>query len=125
MGCGEISALPRMLRETNRANRISGGEIVETNSADRESKSHLDCVRCGLCVSYCPNCLRPDELGILAEHGFYEELEDWDVSSCTECGTCEYVCPSERPIVEFITRATSALDSRDDMFNACKKGGSC
>ena len=37
------------------------------------------------------------------------ETERFGALDCYECGSCTYVCPSERPLVQFIQVAKSAL----------------
>ncbi len=86
------------------------GVLVLPPEMVREDMVYSDCVRCGLCVQRCPNWLYPNELSILAEHGVYGDLEDWDIWDCIECGVCAYVCPSNRPIVHFIKRAKPIVD---------------
>ncbi len=86
------------------------GVLVLPPDMVREDVSYTDCVRCGLCVERCPNWLYPNQLSILAEHGIYEKLEDWDIWDCIECGICAYVCPADRPIVHFIKRAKPIVD---------------
>jgi electron transport complex protein RnfC len=69
------------------------------------------CIRCGRCIDACPMGLMPSMLSILAEKGFYEEMKDYNIYDCFECGTCTFVCPSRRPIVQLI-RLGKALVKR-------------
>ena len=41
--------------------------------------------------------------------GRYEELEDFFVMDCVECGSCSFACPSGIPIVHLIRVAKSAI----------------
>ncbi|NOY65123.1 MAG: 4Fe-4S dicluster domain-containing protein, partial [Nitrospirae bacterium] len=63
------------------------------------------CIRCGRCIDACPMGLMPSMLSILSEKGFYEDTKEYNVFDCFECGTCTYVCPSKRPIVQLIRLA--------------------
>lgn len=67
------------------------------------------CIRCGRCIDICPMGLMPSMLSVLSERGFYEETKDYNLFDCFECGSCAYVCPSKRPIVQFIRLAKSLV----------------
>lgn len=67
------------------------------------------CIRCGRCIDICPMGLMPSMLSVLSEKGFYEETKDYNLFDCFECGSCTYVCPSKRPIVQFIRLAKSLV----------------
>jgi len=62
------------------------------------------CLRCGWCVDACPMSLLPGSLGVLVERGRFADLEDQHVADCMECGSCAYVCPSRRPLVQYLKR---------------------
>ena len=75
--------------------------------------SHVDefgpCIRCGRCIDACPMGLTPSMLSILSEKGFYEEAKEYNLFDCFECGSCAYVCPSKRPIVQLVRLAKSMV----------------
>jgi electron transport complex protein RnfC len=75
--------------------------------------SHVDefgpCMRCGRCIDACPMGLMPSMLSVLSERGFYEEAKEYDLFDCFECGSCAYVCPSKRPIVQLVRLAKSMV----------------
>jgi len=61
------------------------------------------CVRCGRCVDACPIGLVPSMLSILSERGRHEEARtEYGLLNCIECGSCAYICPARRPIVQNI-----------------------
>lgn len=60
------------------------------------------CVRCCKCVEACPMSLEPYHLQILGEFSLADEAKDAGVLNCMECGCCSYICPSNRPILDYI-----------------------
>ena len=67
------------------------------------------CIRCGRCIEACAMGLMPSMLSVLSERGFYEEAKEYNLFDCFECGSCTYVCPSKRPIVQFVRLAKSMV----------------
>jgi len=67
------------------------------------------CIRCGRCIDACAMGLMPSMLSVLSERGFYEEAKEYNLFDCFECGSCTYVCPSKRPIVQFVRLAKSMV----------------
>jgi electron transport complex protein RnfC len=76
---------------------FSPAMVVETQ--------HKACVRCGKCVDHCPMFLYPNYIGSYAETGRFDQAAEWGAMDCFECGICVYVCPSNRPIVQFVRGA--------------------
>jgi len=72
---------------------------------DYMKEGHLPCIKCSLCVQSCPTGLLPSRLSVLAEAEAWEKMEEYGVNDCIECGSCSYVCPSKRPIVQLIKTA--------------------
>ncbi len=67
-----------------------------------DTNPHTQCIRCGWCVDACPMGLSPNEVGIYVEAGRPDETSKFGVFECFECGSCAYVCPAKRPLVQFI-----------------------
>jgi electron transport complex protein RnfC len=67
------------------------------------------CIRCGRCIDACPMGLTPSMLSVLSERGFYEEAKEYNLFDCFECGSCTFVCPSKRPIVQLVRLAKSMV----------------
>jgi electron transport complex protein RnfC len=53
--------------------------------------------------------LMPSILSVLAEKGRYEEAKEYNLFDCFECGSCAFVCPSRRPIVQLVRLAKSQV----------------
>lgn len=60
------------------------------------------CIKCASCVEACPMGLMPYRLGDLGRMARTAEFKVWSGMSCMECGCCSFVCPSKRPLVEWI-----------------------
>lgn len=70
-----------------------------------DSSPHGQCIRCGWCLDACPMGLEPKEVGIYVEANRAEDTGQFGVFECFECGSCAYVCPAKRPLVQFIRLA--------------------
>ena len=60
------------------------------------------CVRCTRCVDVCPMGLEPYLISTMSRLGRYDEARENALLNCIECGSCSYVCPSSRPLLDFI-----------------------
>lgn len=60
------------------------------------------CIRCSSCVEVCPMGLMPYRLGDYGRTARVAEFKEWGALSCIECGCCSYVCPSKRPLLQWI-----------------------
>lgn len=78
--------------------------IVVLSRKDSRSFEATDCIHCGRCVANCPLGLNPASFSRAMELENDEErlaiLNKNQVSLCMECGSCAYVCPAHRPLVE-------------------------
>jgi len=76
--------------------KTTSGILVERGPIEQRFDP---CIRCGRCVEVCPMQLVPTRLSVLAEARMYDEMAEWGVIDCIECGCCSYTCPANRPIV--------------------------
>jgi electron transport complex protein RnfC len=70
-----------------------------------DARPHSQCIRCGWCLEACPMGLSPNEIGIYVEAGRAEDTSHFGLFECFECGSCAFVCPAKRPLVQFIRLA--------------------
>lgn len=81
------------------------------------------CISCGRCLTVCPLGLEPNNISIYTEAGRSLETEEFGVKDCFECGCCSYVCPAERPLVQFIQMAKSSFQTGSALGLAVRPGG--
>ncbi len=93
-----ISSLDIPITKTTSAVLFLTEDEVDTNP-------HSQCIRCGWCLDACPMGLEPKEIGIYVEANRAEDTEPFGVFDCFECGSCAYVCPAKRPLVQFVRLA--------------------
>lgn len=74
--------------------------ILVLSDADYRYQDEGPCIRCGRCVDDCPMGLIPTKLATGAEFKRPADLDS--VMDCIECGTCSYVCPTQRQLVHWI-----------------------
>jgi Na+-translocating ferredoxin:NAD+ oxidoreductase subunit C len=65
-------------------------------------KEVISCIRCARCVNSCPMGLEPYLLMTLSENKLFEQAEENRIMDCNECGCCNYICPSNRPLLDYI-----------------------
>jgi len=87
----------------------TSGILVLSEAEYTSSDKYGPCIRCGRCIDICPMGLMPSMLSVYSEKGFYEECKEYNLFDCFECGSCTYVCPSKRPIVQFVRLAKSMV----------------
>ena len=78
---------------------------------EKESKREeiQSCIRCAKCVSICAMGLEPYLLMTLSEKGLWDRLEESNVTDCLECGSCSYMCPAHRPIIDYVKYGKSTV----------------
>jgi len=83
--------------------------LVVLEGAGPFADGYGPCIHCGRCLEACPLGLEPDQVSVRVEAGRPLESEPFGATECYECGCCTYVCPAERPLVQFMQVAKSAL----------------
>lgn len=83
--------------------------ITVLTDADAHRKPMQPCIRCAKCVSACPMGLEPYLLATLSAFKEWERLEHEEVTSCISCGSCQFTCPSHRPILDNILQGKAVV----------------
>ncbi len=86
---------------TNSITVISGDEA--------HRKEAQPCIRCAKCVSACPMGLEPYLLATASAMHDWERVENEGIVSCISCGSCQFTCPSHRPILDNILLGKGAV----------------
>lgn len=79
---------------------LSGIVVLPESVSLRQEEG--PCIKCGRCVSVCCMGLEPYLLMLQSRHGEWEMMMESGVMNCVECGSCSYICPASRPILDFI-----------------------
>lgn len=79
----------------------SSGVLIMDDEEARRAEPQ-PCIRCAKCVSVCPMGLEPYLLATCSARGDWERVEHEMILSCIECGSCQFTCPSHRPMLDYI-----------------------
>ena len=79
----------------------SSGLLLMSERESRRAEPQ-PCIRCAKCVSACPMGLEPYLLATASALRNWELAEENDITSCIECGSCQFTCPSTRPMLDNI-----------------------
>ena len=60
------------------------------------------CVHCARCVDACPMKLEPTEIVQAVKKQNWDDAERFFCHACIECGSCQFTCPSRRPMLDYI-----------------------
>ena len=76
--------------------------ITVLTDYDAHRKEPQPCIRCAKCVSACPMGLEPYLLAKGSALKMWERMEAEMITSCIECGSCQFTCPAHRPLLDNI-----------------------
>lgn len=83
--------------------------IVLMSKSEGYRKEEKNCIRCARCVSACPMGLEPYLLISFGEKQMWKEAEKNRVTDCIECGSCSYICPANRPLLDYVRLGKSTV----------------
>lgn len=101
MGKALMSVDVPICKGTNSVTILSGD--------DAKRKPVQPCIRCAKCVSVCPMGLEPYLLATASALHDWEKVEAAGVTSCIECGSCQFTCPAYRPMLDNIRLGKSTV----------------
>lgn len=74
--------------------------VICFNEKDARIPEPTPCIHCGRCVDACSMHLLPTEMEQARIKGDVELLKKLHVNLCMDCGSCAFVCPAKRNLVE-------------------------
>ena len=83
--------------------------VTVLSGDDAKRKAPQPCIRCAKCVSACPMGLEPYLLATASAFHDWEKVEAAGVTSCIECGSCQFTCPAHRPMLDNIRLGKSTV----------------
>ena len=60
------------------------------------------CIKCAKCVEACPMGLEPYLLAKQSKKKAWDAMEQNDIVSCIECGCCQFTCPANLPLLDYV-----------------------
>lgn len=76
--------------------------ILLMSAVESRRQEPENCIRCAKCASACPMGLEPHLMSKLAQRNMIEEANAEHIMDCIECGSCNYTCPSHRPLLDYV-----------------------
>ncbi len=79
------------------------------------------CISCARCVEVCPMNLMPTSIARFVDNEKWNEAREYGAMDCIECGSCSYICPAKRKLVESIKFGKTVLNRMRAEEQAKKK----
>jgi len=83
----------------------SSGGLLLMNKKEAKVLEEDPCIRCAACVRGCPVGLMPCQINLASEKTLWSLAKEHGALDCIECGICNFVCPSNRRLLQTIKRA--------------------
>jgi len=83
--------------------------ITILSGEDALRKEPQPCIRCAKCVSACPMGLEPFLLAKGSAMEKWELMEEQMITSCIECGSCQFTCPAHRYLLDDIRKGKQTV----------------
>lgn len=85
----------------------SGITVLDGAEARRGVES--PCIKCAKCVAACPMGLEPYLVSKVSRRKMWERAEQERVTDCIECGCCQYSCPANIPLLDYIRQGKQTV----------------
>jgi electron transport complex protein RnfC len=84
--------------------------VLLEDDVEKAQDQMTACLRCGRCNRACPLGLTPQMMAVAAEKKEYERYEKKLYGlECIACGSCTYVCPARRPLMQQFKHAKAEI----------------
>lgn len=97
----------RVVNDKVAISKGSGGVLFLKNKKDYQE----NCILCGYCSDVCPMYLQPYLFAKNYSAGKINRLQENNLMQCIECAACEYICPSNVPLIRSIKEGKELLKS--------------
>lgn len=101
------------------AKSYNGLVCLTEDPVETARRQMTNCFRCGRCVRACPVGLVPQMMAVAANGKDYDRYEKLHGMDCIGCGSCTYICPAKRPLMQLFRQTKQAILTR----RAQEKGG--
>ncbi len=88
------------------------GGLLALTQEEAKAPVVSNCINCARCIEACPVFLEPLQIEKAASNNNYDRAEQFRALDCVECGSCSYVCPAKRPLVESIRLAKREIRAK-------------
>lgn len=107
---GPMMGLAQMTTEVPVTKGTSG--ILILTKEDTPVYEELPCVKCAKCVDACPVYLLPLFISLYGRKDKIDKAEELNALDCIECGSCSFICPSRRNLLQGIRYAKNEIWAR-------------
>lgn len=83
--------------------------ILVLSQKDAYFEQEQPCIKCARCVDVCPVGLLPIKIANYSQKSRWDETEGYSALYCIECGSCSFICPAKRPLVQRIRLAKGQI----------------
>ena len=97
-----------LLDDSIPVNKGTSGVLL-ISAFESHRKPARNCIRCSRCVNICCMGLEPNYFISAAEFKEWDLMKQHHVLNCIECGSCSYICPANRPILDYIKLGKSEI----------------
>ncbi len=97
------------LSDDSGATTKTDGGLLGLMKGEANTDLPTPCINCSRCADHCPMHLMPMYIDFYTLDGSYESAIKYGVKDCFECGTCAYVCPAKRTLVQSIKLCKAKL----------------
>ncbi len=112
MGISVTNASVPVLKNTN--------AVTFMGKSEAASPRATQCIHCGRCATHCPMNLTTFAIARAYEKQDVDSLIALNTDLCCECGSCSFICPAKRPLVEINKLAKAMIREYNQKQQAAK-----